>query len=70
MHRELLDVFLLLLLLLLLLPVIVEVVFVEAASDDGTTGPKLVVSSINAVWTWRLSRDNVGDVLDTLIVEI
>ena len=70
MHSELLDVCLLKLFFRRALGLgLLEVVFAEAASDDSATGSRVfIVISHNA--TWSLSRDNVGDILDTLIVEV
>ena len=71
MHSELLDVCLLKLFFRRALGLgLLEVVFGETTCDDSTTGSRLfhIVISYNA--TWSLSRDNVSDVLNTLIVKV
>ena len=71
MHSELLDVCLLKLFFRRALGLgLLEVVFGETTCDDCAAGSRVfhIVISYNA--TWSLSRDNVSDVLDTLIVKV
>ena len=71
MHSELLDVCLLKLFLRRACGLrLLEVVFGKATCDDCAAGSRVFHIVISYNTTWSLSCDNVGNVLDTLIVEV